>query len=219
MVNVKTQFSIKEGKFKRFANFLKRAVGIKLRNNFADLRPVVRDAIDDTVELNKRKFIPTDDEAFQLGIGEDGSIDRGKTNLAWTALKASDDESITTFSVRKKGVERGETIGEVRIFINDIAFFGLDRSVVQTPDSDKIDEIPWMQWFLFGKTITGSAFSSRQPVPTVSRTGGGIMVTGSLWDFPAKNRMAFSDLLNEVRLEINRRLKSNVSARILRRRR
>jgi len=219
MVNVKFQFSINQSVAKAILNRIISRVKRGARNNFADLRPLVEEAIDEAVEKRKGGFIPTDGEAEELGIGDGGSIDRGKTNLAWTALKASERAGVTRFSVRKKGAEGTDIIGEIKISIDESAFYTAPRSIVDTPDSD-IGQIPWMQWFIEGKTIQGDTFTNQAPrdvLQRVSRTGGGIMIFGGLWQFTGKGRQTFTRLVDEARLITNRKLKSRAAARILRR--
>lgn len=216
MVEAKIQVGLQRGTLSRLGDVLKRLAGRRLRGNFADLRPVIEEAINNGIESQRNGFIPTDDEAGELGIGEGGSLDTTRIDFAWKQLLPSE-ENITRFSSRKLGTERSNIIGEININIDFNAFLSAPLSVIET-DSD-IGTIPWMEWFLFGKTIGQTRFSDRRPIPETSRTGRGVMIFGGIWQFPPKNPRAADRIIEEIRLEVIRALRGNRGISILRRRR
>lgn len=220
MGNVKFQISVKDKGLSGLFNRITALVGKKMRNNFSDLRPVVEDSIDKTVDMNKQKFIPTAKDSAELGVGGGGRISL-ITQIAFLALKPSSRSNVTTLSVRKKGIKGSSTIGEITISINPDLFFEQPDSNIAVESEPLSGNIPWMRWLIDGKTIGGFRFKGGSQ--TSSRTGRGIMIkagtSGGMWMFNGKGREIFTTLLEESRLEIGRKLKQNRSVNILRKRR
>jgi len=213
MASAKFQIGIKDRGIKALFDRVARLAGRKLRNNFADLRPIVVESINEAVESNKAAFVPTPDEIGQLGIGEGGSPDL-IAQVAFLALKPGHGNA-TTLSVRKKGTEKGSTIGEIRISIDEEAFYNEPDSVIET-ESDELPVIPWMKWLILGKTISDYDFTTQDP-GGVSRTGRGIMVNGTLWSIEGRGSEIYGKIINDARLSVNRKLGENESVSILRR--
>ena len=190
MVNVKTSFNIGRDFDKKFATLSKDIVS-GLQQKFRSLRSEISDAIDEAVESHNDLLIPTEKEAVELGVGEGGSVDRDKTNNAWQQLLSnprglSGSSRPTQFSVTKLRSRTG--IGSIRITIDEDKFYGAPLSTIET--ESEIEEggfasnvIPWMMWFVRGKTIGGVRFSSDPRNVEISRTGKGIMIKGGLWSF------------------------------------
>lgn len=211
MAKAKFQVSIKQGGIKGFFDRVSRLVGRRMRNNFGDLRPLVRETIDDEVEKNRNKFIPTRAEVAELGVGEEGSPSP-RVDSAWEALQAGKNNGVTVFSVRKKGTERGSIIGEINIEINEEVFYSLPESNIAT-ESKELPTIPWMRWLIEGETIGGYDFVPFRA--KISRTGLGIMIKGGLWQFTGRGSSVYGNMLDNIRRSINRKLKSE-GATILR---
>jgi hypothetical protein len=159
------------------------AVANVLRDNFSkQSRDLVIDQVDRAVKENKHFFIPSVEEAAELGIGEEGSVSDKRKN-AWQALLASESR---TFGVTKVSVTKSRAkgkIGEIRVTVDWDKFFD-DIGITKVDASDsEIGEIPWMKWFIEGMVITGSRFKSGDFKYPPSRTGKGVMIPGAFWDF------------------------------------
>lgn len=214
MVDITIRTQIQQNSLQKLSGIITRLTGIKFRNNFNKLSPVIDEAITKTVTDNSDKFIPNDSQAAELGIGQGGDFDFDKINNAWRALLPGG--GFTTSLTRRMGTSRSSLIGLTNIDINVDGFLSAPISVIATPDSEEISEIKWMEWFLFGKTISGFRFSDRQPITQTSRTGRGIMINGGLWFFPmTQQRDFFGKLLTEVTNNINDLLLTNRAIRIL----
>jgi hypothetical protein len=213
MAKAKFQFSIeKEGGLKRLLNRMSSLVSKKIRNNFGGLRPVIEDAIDEAVEKHSRKLIPALDEIAELGVGTDGSPDP-RAQVAWKGLKTG--HGATTLTSRKRGSEKDRDIGEINISIHEETFYEMPDSIIETPDSDIISQIPWMKWLVQGKEISGDRFSPNKD-SAFSRTGRGIMISGGFWSFQGRGSEIYDAILKDARLSINRALKGGAGVKILR---
>lgn len=218
---IQTSFKIKKNVLKDLKDKIVESLGIKLRDNFGDLRPIIEQAIEEEIVKSSSRFIPTSKEAGELGVGEGGNVAVEKTETAWTALLPNSPAGVTTFSVRKssrKNITAKFNIGTITINIDELAFFNAPLSIIETPDSDKIDQIPWMMWFIEGAKVQGSSFSniSRLKRSEVSRTGQGLMIEGGFWSFTPRSKANVGKLLERMRLNINKRLRSE-GGNILRR--
>lgn len=220
MVSTNVRIKIKNTDFDNIRKEIVKETGRIMRNNFGDLRPVIEDSIDDEISKNRNRFIPNQSEAAELGVGENGSISFEKTETAWEALQVKSGEGVTKFSARKFGGSSSLQIGNIEIDIDKESFFSAPRSIVATPDSTFISEIPWMRWFVEGATVgdipRAARFSNRQPIPETSRTGRGIMIEGGTWDFRPRTTMLIEQLLDRIRIRVGRDLRIN-GATILRR--
>ena len=220
MVDVRTQVKVDEGSLQRGLSRLVSVVSRRLsRAIVPSSKPLVIEAVNEAITNSQNRFIPSQVAAGELGIGAGGTIDDDRRTNAWRALLTppNGQGDVTTIEVVRIGQERGGVIIEARININEQAFFNTDRARIPTPDSDEIDEIPWMDWFINGQTVQGHRFSSRSVNREVSRTGRGIMIRGGVWTFTPRGQNAFGRTLDEARRAINRRLKEGLGARILRR--
>lgn len=175
-INQRTSNEIAEAAKNKIAE----AVVSRARKNFSRIKAPLAEKIDQAIEDNAEYFTPTDQEAFQLGIGKDGAIDEDKRANGWRNFLISSRSGVTKINVRRGEGKTG--IGNIAITIDYLKLFQMPESIAETPDSKKIDIIPWMEWFIDGKEITEYSFLPT-PKSKVSRTGGGIMVEGGLWDF------------------------------------
>ena len=150
-----------------------------LRKKFRDAQQRTVDEVDKAVRQSRVEFIPSDDEAGELGVGEGGKLSK-KIDLAWEGLLASQNAA-TIVNVTKGNGEN--KIGEISVRIDWDLFYKLDDSIINASDSD-IGEIPWMKWYIEGQTITGSRFKAGDFNFPPSRTGDGIMIPGTLWQMP-----------------------------------
>lgn len=212
MARVGVNFKLQQGGLRKLGNILRRAVGRTIRDRFVEVTPLVAQIIDEVVEDNRSLFIPNDQQAAELGIGEGGQIDP-RRSTAWEVLRP-DSSSVTSYFVRRIG-GRSSLVGQINISINEEEFYNAPDSIIETPDSDLIDEIPWMRWFIEGKTIAGVRFSRR--APEVSRTGRGIMIDGGFWTFPPTLPQGFDFLLNEILERLSSEFRGRRLARILER--
>lgn len=213
MASAKVKFKIKESALKDLRQAIAEETGRRMRNNFGDLRPLIEDSIDGEIDRNSDRFIPNSREAAELGVGSDGQIAVEKTETAWRALQVRSGQGVTTFSSRKAGSKASNVIGSITIDIDKEAFYSAPASVIDTPDSDAISRIPWMKWFIEGASLSeeglpNARFSSRRPIPETSRTGGGIMIEGGLWDFQPRSVLLIEQMLDRIRIRIGRDLRA-----------
>jgi hypothetical protein len=223
VVDTRLRFRIKNKDLEALRDEILAGIDRVARNNLFDLRPFVQDSIDKEITKNKNRFIPNAREAAELGVGKNGDIFFEKTETAWEALKVESGERVTSFSVTKarrtlKSAILRRTIGDIRVDISEEAFYRRPRSRVKIGDSEILgadidtgfssDEIPWMKWFVEGKTISGSRFSNRRPIPETSRTGRGIMIVGGQWVFRPRSVMVIDQLLDRIRIRIGRDLRA-----------
>ena len=204
MVKIGIRFKIKSSFSDALRDVLLSAFGKKARQNFGDFRPTIEDAIDEGVINRRSEFIPDDDAAAELGIGSNGSIDRSRTDGAWTQLLVGS-EGIVTFTVRKD--TRKNKIGKISININEQAFLNAPLSTIDI-ESEDLPTIPWMDWFING-AVAGSIlpnfdFTNEVPQGSLSRTGGGRMISieGGVWSFPAASLGAFKILGEEIERQV-----------------
>ena len=210
MADIKLKFKVSGSLSKKLRGALIDLFGKRARNNFADFRPVVEEAIDEAVINSRQDFIPSDDVAAELGVGDGGSIDSQKTHGAWRQLLVGSSANAVTFSVRKGRGSR-KNIGDISISINEDAFYDATDANVDTPDSRLIDTIPWMRWFIRGApTIQDFSFSDNISPGSVSRTGQGIMVKGGLWKFPPASPLAFTNLAVEIERQAGVSIRRNI---------
>jgi hypothetical protein len=205
MAKLGVNFKVKGSFFGELRDAVKSAFGKKVQKNFGAFRPTVEEAIDEGVINRRNEFIPNDDEAAQLGVGQGGSIDRGRTRGAWSQLLASSSNGIVTFSVRKDS--RKNKIGKITVNIDEEAFFRASLSNIDT-ESEHLPNIPWMEWLIEGapngSVLPDYEFSGEVPQSSKSRTGAGRMITvkGGIWRFPPARQGAFKMLGSEVERQI-----------------
>lgn len=179
--------------FNQLRDTLRSLFNRSARNNFGDFRPFTEEAINEAVEQVKDQFIPTDEEAAELGVGEGGNIDRERTQGAWRQLLVGGPNSVMNFSVRRS--RRTNEIGNIRITYDEDAFLAAPLSNVPTPDSFRIRSIPWMDWLINGApTNSNFQFTDDFPSAADSRTGQGIMIRGGVWRFAPARPLAFIEL-------------------------
>jgi len=178
MAGVKVEISIDDNR--SFIKKLKDVVVNALKDRFvkATTERMV-DEVDMAVRQTRVEFIPSNDEAAELGVGEGGKFSK-KIDDAWEGLLASAGKA-TQVSFKRSSAN-GQ-IGQMTVTVDWEAFFELEDSKIDASDSD-IGEIPWMKWYIDGEVISGSRFLAGKFSFPPSRTGAGIMVTGSLWRMP-----------------------------------
>lgn len=211
MANLKVGLQVKGKLAAQLREIVTKKWGKKARNTFADFRPFIEEAIDEGVINSRENFIPTDDEAAELGVGKGGNIDREKTQGAWRELLVDSPSRSTVFSVRK--TSRKNQIGEINVRIDEAAFFGAPPCNVEIDDSFFISNIPWMNWLIEGaETNPEFEFNDEASVKTriVSRTGRGIMVQGGIWAFEAANPNAFRNTNEEIDRQIGIVIRRNI---------
>jgi len=200
---VRVHFEVKTDLKTKIKKWGLEVIGKRLRVNFDKFKPIIENAINNVVVANANDFTPNTNDAAELGVVDyDASI-------GWAGLLTSSNNGVTTFEVIGVGGKNSTLIGRIKVNINTGAFYVAPTSIQFTPDSDKIDKIPWMEWFLEGKTIDKYSFSDETPIPVASRTGGGVMIKGGLWNFTPRNPYAIGNLLNEIRLELMRDLEKD----------
>ena len=217
MVRIRTQLKVPKGAFDKIGDIIKRRISKANRQALSETATLINEGIDEAVEKNRRKLIPSLDDAGELGIGANGSVDDERRTQAWEGLKTGN--GATTFGITKIGEEKGGIVQEIKITIDESTFYNQELARIPTPDTDAFApaEIPWMRWFVEGQTISGARFSSRKRNFGASRTGRGIMISGGLWTFRPKGQGAFNKILDDARKAINRNLKKGLGAAILRR--
>lgn len=172
------------------------------RGNFGDFRPIVEEAINKAVVNTKEEFIPDDDEAAELGVGEGGLIDRSRTEGAWKQLLTRGPNSVMSFSVRRA---RGKgLIGNITVSYTEEALLEAPLSNVLTPDSFEIRSIPWLKWLIRGAPTNSSFEFTEETTGSFSRTGGGVMIKGGIWRFSPVRPRAFISLNSEIEKQIIR---------------
>lgn len=197
-MKLKVKFAPDSDALRELREEIKKETKGVLRNNFFDIRPFFRQAVDAGVEASRNEFIPTPREVGELGIGKDGSEDTKRTQGAYKQLRT--DGGFTKFSVvKQRPTARDNLLGAVIVSVEEEAFLDSELAKVPTPDSEAIDEIPWMRWLIFGApTNPNFRFVNRRPAPKTSRTGRGIMVEGGIWAFPPARQGAFKILFGNI---------------------
>lgn len=214
MVKTRIKFSVKGSLVKELRDALSSLFGKKVQQNFSDFRPIVEEAIDEGVINSRKEFIPTPSEAAELGIGKNGSLDHERINGAWRQLLVGSESRAITFSVRKD--TRKNKIGVINIKIDEQALYSARLSSVDTPDSEEIDSIPWMQWMIEGEptgaVLPNYEFSSSVPSFSKSRTGAGRMlsVEGGLWTFSPVRLGAFTQLNKEIQRQVEKTVRNKI---------
>lgn len=209
MTSIQTKFKVNKGAIEALKDAVLKLVYKKFRDNFGDFRPIVEDAINEEVARSASRFIPTQNEAGELGVGEGGIVSVEKTEVAWTTLLANASQGVTTFSVKKIGSTGTFKIGKITVNIDKEKFFNNSFTVIDT-ESDELPRIPWMQWFVEGAKISTHEFVKIAPRFArghVSRTGKGLMIKGGLWSFTPRSKASIEKLLDRIRLTINRKLR------------
>lgn len=209
MVNIAIKFT-PTSSLAELRKFVEQDLKRRLRNNFADIRPFVADAINASVEATKDEFIPNQQETSELGVGSDGQPDTSRTEGAYKQMRTDNAERVTTFSVRKQRANAlNNLIGTVTVTVDEKKLLRSELARVPTPDSEFIDEIPWLSWLIFGAPInTEYQFISRRP--RASRTGGGVMVKGGIWTFPPARPGAFQILAQDMEIRLLGFIEENV---------
>jgi hypothetical protein len=174
------------------------------REAVAVMKPVVDKAVDRAIEKNKEDFIPTDDEAHELGIGSNGVLDRGKIDRAYRGMLTSANNGVTNTETEVGAGTGFGNIGSVRARVNFEVLFKTDLARTIATNTKKGQtaqdflDIPWMEWLLDGASIQGWNF--KDGTFDFSRTGGGIMRPGGLWQFPPA-RLGARDRLDQAMTE------------------
>lgn len=209
-VGIKFKIGFKENIKERIS----RLFGRKVQDNFGAFRPIIETAIDEGVINSRSEFIPDDSEAAELGVGAGGSIDRERTNGAWTQLLVGSATKSLTFSVTKDN--RKGKIGTIVVSVDEDAFFKAPLSNVDTPDSEKVDSLPWMRWLIngavAGEILPDYAFSPEVKQFGNSRTGAGRMISveGGIWVFAPSSLGAFKLLNSEIERQIGIAIRRDV---------
>lgn len=211
MVRVTIDFRIKRNIRQQISDAVLSLFRSQARDKFDDFRPLVENAINKGVTQTRAQFIPDDDEAAQLGVGQGGSIDTTRTLGAWTQLLTSGPNTVMRFSVRRSTSKN--LIGNVIITYDENDLLNAPLSKVPTPDSLAINEIPWLRWLIRGAP-TNSAFEFESTVApgANSRTGGGIMVAGGIWRFSPARPTAFTQLNRNIEREVVAAIEQNAGA-------
>lgn len=169
---------------------LNKKIGKVAREAVVALHPSVNRAVDEAIERQKSDFIPTDSEAHELGIGEDGSIDRTKTEGAYKGMLTGANNGVTETSTRATPGTGLGRIGTIKAQVHMSVLFKTELAKVlltNTKEGQSPDEVSWMEWLLDGATISGHRFNPAIEKGNISRTGAGIMDKGGLWQFsPAR---------------------------------
>ena len=183
-----------------------------VRNNFGDIRPFVEDTINVAIERTREEFVPSPSEVGQLGVGAGGSEDTSRTQGAYKQMRTDDPNSVTSFSIRKQRPNaQGDLVGIITVNINEEALLESELARVPTPDSEAINEIPWLRWLIYGAPTNPDFRFVRRPTQrAVSRTGEGIMVQGGFWAFPPARPGAFQILAGNIEARIIRFLQEDI---------
>lgn len=200
MVSLRVRFAPDQDALRQLREEAQQEAKRVIRGNFGDLRSFVSTAINAGVEATRNEFIPNSREIAELGVGRNGQPDTSRTEGAYKQLRTDSQTPFTRFTIRRqRPTARDNLIGAVTITIDEQSFLNSKLAKVPTPDSENIDEIPWLRWLIFGApTNTNFRFINRRPIPKGSRTGGGIMVEGGIWAFPPARAGAFTLLSQNV---------------------
>lgn len=182
----------------------------EIRSNVASLAFRVEGIVNQTVHENRNHFIPSDEEAGELGIQAKigaGQIDEEKRSGAWRTLLIGSPGSA---GYVKWEVSQGGDLAKISVGWDKDKLYNNPKSIVNVYDLKKGKRtiIPWMKWFLEGELISGSHFSpiTKGHIQNVSRTGLGIMAKGGLWHFPP-SQFDLNWLAKEVSKNVSDRLK------------
>ena len=213
MAKVGLKIQPKGNLLKDLGNLIATKFGAKARNSAADFRPIVESAIIQGVSDNKSEFIPSTLEAYELGIGDGGNVDTSRTHGAWEQLLPQNPLKITTFSI-VKNTTKLNFLKRLKIFnlsvnVDEEKLYEAELSRIPTPDSNVIDEIEWMRWMIQGSPVVGKRFLRTNKAVT-SRTGGGIMVKGGLWEFEPTHNFAFDNLIEGIESNIVKAVRRDI---------
>jgi len=214
----KIKFKVDQKFASQLRETLREELGIRMRNNFGDFRPIVNEAISAAIEQNKYMFIPNDQEAYELGVGEEGAgeINRDKTEGAWKQLLPG--RGYVSFSVRKAGTKKNNNVGNIIININFEEFLEAPLSVVEKANEDAPNPIPWLDWFINGAYLgdfmfIGASSANRDIIDQFSRTGGGLMIRpegGGTWSFEPRYPDADQLINEEILFEVIDAIEANL---------
>jgi hypothetical protein len=165
----------------------------------AKIKEAAEEAVNKGVEASKDSFTPTYQEAIELGIGEGGSVDFDRINGAYRVLRTDSQHKATTVEIIKSGGFR--SLYTIKVNIDEAAALAAPESNIPTPDSDKISNIPWMDWLINGSPTLQYRFFDKPFIPT-SRTGGGVMVKGGVWSQEPRRPFAFGVLSSTIELSL-----------------
>lgn len=161
-----------------------------------DFKVAAAKAIDVTIAKNKNLFIIPPELHGKLGIGDDGQVNRFKTDRAWELLKITNKEfetpagkkittgkQITSFTLKLFKRQTSGNIGKLSLSISN-AFYDANRTNIEgtkfrqaTGFFEGTDYyIPFMQWYIEGVEIKGwRFFPVIAATQRFSRTGIGLM--------------------------------------------
>ncbi len=171
-------------------------------------RRALEKVVDDAIRKRAEDFIPTDKQAVELGVGNfAGGLDRHRLATAWTHLLLDgpeDGNKVTLLSITTRTGAKVD-VSRIKVRILEEGFLALPINNLAI-ESVELPIIPWMDWFLNGAVIGGFRFSSKPPIPATSRTGGGIMITGGLWNFPPQGLGVFNKLINTIDRDLHQKM-------------
>lgn len=194
-------------------NALNREARKVLANNVKKIDDIVLKSINGSIIANRNDFIPTDREAGELGVGQDGSIDERKTDEAWKTLLVTTrgQNAITSFVILEQGGARPE-FAFLSIVIDERQFYNHPLCNVQIDPSndteaDSFSNIPWMRWLIEG--------APRNPLyrfrpSRLGRTGEGTMRKSGVWNFRPARFGAFDRLTRTIERSIRSDIKKNI---------
>lgn len=191
---------------KTIDDLMLRTINKSIKNSTEVLKPILKKSINETIREFSPKFIPDQEQAEQLGIGDAGQIDTNRTENAWRNLLAG--KGITTISIETRSTSLANIIN-INVSINEEEFLSLPGSIITT-ESKVLPLIPWMEWFLKGKTITGTKYSTKRQ-SAFSRTGGGIMIEGGVWNFAPQGAGIFKSLILSINSDMSKTLSKKLA--------
>jgi len=189
----------------QFKEELNKKIGRVARETVIAMKPLVNKAVDRAIEKNKSDFIPTDDEAHELGVGSDGSLDRDKIDQAYRGMLTAANNGVTSTETKATPGTGLGTVGLIKAQVNFQVLFKTDLAQVLATNNKKSQElinIPWLEWLLEGQTIQSWHFEPGI-VRDHSRTGKGIMNPGGLWKFPPARLGAGKRLDDSILKEVS----------------
>lgn len=193
----------------QIVNALLADVSQELTKNAERLKPVVDEAVNKSIEENMDEFVPTDEEAAELGVGVGGRIDISRTEHAWEALLVNSPQTVTSVTIEGVTGRRADNqFASIRVFIDEDVFYrrGLSNISIEAsrdPSAPRLRRIPWMRWLINGAPVDNSSYGFSSSGPGASRTGGGVMVKGGVWSFSPARPNAFKKLFESIERNIN----------------
>jgi hypothetical protein len=189
MATIKSKLVIQvTNKFKgQLEKELNQKIGRAAREAIVGLHPAINKIVDKSIEEQKDNFIPSDDEAHELGIGEDGSLDQERIDGAYRGMLTTANNGVTVTSTTPSAGTGLDKVGNIKADVNVDLLFKTELANIDT-ESEVLPTIPWMQWLLDGApTIEGFHFNPKIKEGDISRTGAGVMNKGGIWQFkPAR---------------------------------